>query len=266
MSKNQGDQITAQSQFVKQTATMTLLHNYSDSDVAKIKQEAEAFARTIKPSSVEVPVILQQVQGMSYGDRKEGETFSHWAVIVGPHFYYHLVFDFFKNGEKQVNPQGVIFQKDLLSNLKKKIPDPKTVIVGSTRFSPALEDADDEILIIGKYLITKFGKYHRIFWNCQHFAKILCLVLTGTVPAMISTTDFVAGYLFRFHFTNSLGFSMKLFVNSLEGKVLNNIEPEFKEIIEYEKALIKAKEMKAEEETGKEKETNSNLRLSCVIS
>lgn len=37
--------------------------------------------------------------------------------------------------------------------------------------------------MIGEKLIAAFGDYHRIFWNCQTFAKVFLRVICGQPEA-----------------------------------------------------------------------------------
>lgn len=49
----------------------------------------------------------------------------------------------------------------------------KSKDVGRTRFTPS------QIASIGDMLIRNFGNYHRLFWNCQHFAECLMDLICG---------------------------------------------------------------------------------------
>jgi len=58
-----------------------------------------------------------------------------------------------------------------LPNFYKPLPNAKHV--GETRFT------NDQLEALGEALIREFGSYHRVFWNCQTFAKCYLRVITG---------------------------------------------------------------------------------------
>ena len=102
---------------------------------------------------------------------------SHWAVIVcevnfpGKHgMAYHLTFRAAEAAQLRP-PAGtsreVVFttmpMEDMPNGMKE---------VGTTRFSHA------ERMNIGQAMIEAFGSYHRVFWNCQHFARLYLSVIT----------------------------------------------------------------------------------------
>jgi hypothetical protein len=109
----------------------------------------------------------------------------------------------------------------------------------------------DEIIMIGDYLITKFGTYYQTFWNCQHFARLLVLLLTGKRLPWVTSTDFVAGCLFRVPFTGSiLGALTKGLTLEAENKILQELDPEYGEIVKYALELRKAQKQQNVNNTG----------------
>lgn len=180
-----------------------LNHVYTDAEVVVIEDDMKKWLEEqiqknkieLKSNEKPIPIKMETVYGLSYATGKEGIPFEHMAIQVGNDYYYHLVFRY---DEDHHEPIGVKFQRDLIENINRRF---ETAIIGETRYST------EEIMKIGKYLITKFGPYYKIFWNCQHFARILASVLThGTYDdSFFLTTDtFIAGFLFRLPFTGSL--------------------------------------------------------------
>jgi hypothetical protein len=49
--------------------------------------------------------------------------------------------------------------------------------VGTTRY------VHGERMAIGEKMIEAFGSYHRVFWNCQHFARLYLKVITDGAGA-----------------------------------------------------------------------------------
>ena len=60
-------------------------------------------------------------------------------------------------------------------DLYKPLPNAKPV--GHTHYNI------NELKALGKAMIREFGSYHRVFWNCQAFAKCYLRVITGNVAA-----------------------------------------------------------------------------------
>ena len=113
----------------------------------------------------------------------------HWGVIVGDEekFLYHLVFEDQADAFCDVNPDSLTGRKRAVKFNALLWDPPKdlsssTKRVGDTRFST------DELvklgrvpmaggLIVGKDMIAAFGDYHRVFWNCQSFARCFLKVI-----------------------------------------------------------------------------------------
>jgi hypothetical protein len=140
------------------------------------------------PKSVR-PVRLSPVSTFIQG-AKEGQVgyivssvAKHWGVIVGDDvkFLYHLVFVDGADAISDANPDSLTGRtravkfNALLWEQSRALPS-SMEHVGNTRFTT------DELvklgkaplvgmLITGKDMIAAFGDYHRVFWNCQSFAK-----------------------------------------------------------------------------------------------
>ena len=79
---------------------------------------------------------------------------SHWGVVVGE-----------PKNEK-------LFHFDsTLPNFYKPLPNAKHL--GETRYT------NDQLEVLREVMILEFGRYHRVFWNCQTFAKCYLHVITG---------------------------------------------------------------------------------------
>jgi len=100
----------------------------------------------------------------------------HWGVVVGPTIY-HLVFQ---------NNADVALDSDDLSRRGRPIeftfyrwkhdtakPLKDFPVVGYTQYN------HQQLCDIGDQLIRAFGDYHRLFWNCQVFAKCFLRLITG---------------------------------------------------------------------------------------
>ena len=102
---------------------------------------------------------------------------SHWAVIVcemdSPEedgHAYHLTFR--EPAAAQLSPppgtsREVVFTPMFLESMPEGMKE-----VGTTRFGHA------DRMRIGRAMIKAFGSYHRVFWNCQHFARLYLSVIT----------------------------------------------------------------------------------------
>ena len=99
----------------------------------------------------------------------------HWGVVVGPTIY-HLVFQ---------NDADLALDSDDMCRRWKPIEftfyrwkhDTERLkdfpIVGYTQYN------HQQLCDIGDELIRAFGDYHRLFWNCQVFAKCFLRLITG---------------------------------------------------------------------------------------
>ena len=102
---------------------------------------------------------------------------SHWAVFVSDSpntneypLVYHLTFE--DPSAARTSPDDDISRAVVFTGtVMKRMPDDAKE-VGSTRFNHT------ERMRIGDAMITAFGSYHRVFWNCQHFARLYLDVIT----------------------------------------------------------------------------------------
>lgn len=103
---------------------------------------------------------------------------SYWGVIVdhpNGQMLYHLVF---APAEDMKLRTSKIDNGDIKFHVTKVLkPLPNSKHVGTTRFS--VEELDK----LGTEMIAHFGNYHRVFWNCQTFAKCFLRVITGNIEA-----------------------------------------------------------------------------------
>jgi hypothetical protein len=103
---------------------------------------------------------------------------SHWAVLVTDSGYeqdyprvYHLTFKDAAAARSKPPAQTsreIVFMTETL----KTVP-PEAKAVGKTRYNHA------QLMKIGEALIEAFGSYHRVFWNCQHFARLYLHAITN---------------------------------------------------------------------------------------
>lgn len=99
---------------------------------------------------------------------------SHWAVIVednaGGAEAYHLVFEDIRDAA--IKPLGKERAVKFDSYPLASIPNDAHQ-VGTTKFQHS------KLKAIGRDMVKAFGTYHRVFWNCQIFAKCYLRVITG---------------------------------------------------------------------------------------
>jgi hypothetical protein len=101
---------------------------------------------------------------------------SHWAVVIDG-FIYHLVFARDQDAELESNDSSregaeICFRMRNLVKRGKTEIDGEATLVGKTRFHPGI------LTEIGERLVDAFGDYHRLFWNCQTFAKLFLHIVT----------------------------------------------------------------------------------------
>ena len=103
---------------------------------------------------------------------------SHWGIVVGPpenQRLFHLLFvdDVGRAAESStVENRQIRFHDQSLER-----PMANTNHVGQTRYNT------DQLVALGRAMIREFGSYHRLFWNCQTFAKCYLRVITGNYEA-----------------------------------------------------------------------------------
>ena len=99
----------------------------------------------------------------------------HWGVVVGPTIY-HLVFEDDNDANLECNDPYRDGKPICFTFTKWKRPTEcleALPIVGSTKFEHI------KLCEIGEKLVEEFGNYHRLFWNCQVFAKCFLRLITG---------------------------------------------------------------------------------------
>ena len=99
---------------------------------------------------------------------------SHWGIVVGPPESQTLFHLLFVEGLREEAENSTVENKHIrfhYSGLHQPLANTK--YVGQTRYNT------DELVAIGKAMIREFGNYHKVFWNCQTFAKCYLRVITG---------------------------------------------------------------------------------------
>jgi hypothetical protein len=138
----------------------------------------QASAQNVSLARVSTYIYRKELSKNTPNQRIVFPTFaSHWAVIVSDSVYvndyphaYHLTFE--ETAAAGTSPADHISRAvKLTATVMRQMPDDAKE-VGSTRFSHA------ERMKIGDAMIKAFGSYHRVFWNCQHFARLYLHVIT----------------------------------------------------------------------------------------
>ena len=105
----------------------------------------------------------------------------HWGIVVGApesQRLFHLLFVEDVGREAQsstVENKYIRFHDSTIQRLL-----PNTKYVGQTCYNT------DQLNALGRAMIREFGSYHRVFWNCQTFAKCYLRVITGDHEANFS--------------------------------------------------------------------------------
>lgn len=165
---------------------------------------------------------------MSKTDSKRRIVFptfaSHWVIMVfeswSPNKHghgYHLTFHDVAAAESSP-PPGMSRAVKFTSIVMDTIPE-GTKEVGTTRFT------HQDRMIIGEKMIKAFGSYHRVFWNCQHFARLYLSVITDGLGAFDEWTFSQASNLFlcAFIITTPVALTNK----TMEAKKAKNILEQF---------------------------------------
>jgi hypothetical protein len=98
---------------------------------------------------------------------------SHWGIVVGEsrQWLMHLVFVGDTEGEQGTSVVDESLIDFNITTLRKPLEGTKHV--GETPYRI------EELRTLGEEMIKAFGDYHRVFWNCQTFAKCYLRVITG---------------------------------------------------------------------------------------
>jgi len=113
---------------------------------------------------------------------------SHWGVVVGvpgARTLYHLVFDKDEDIASDARPDSIIGRRRAVkldySAWNKDRDNAPTEYVGDTQYS------HEQRIEIGNKLLEAFGSYHRVFWNCQAFAKCYLEIVCTSRAASFQT-------------------------------------------------------------------------------
>ena len=100
---------------------------------------------------------------------------SHWAIVVqdvgsssGIATMFHLVLDRDNDGKRTV-----AFYYHSVRPHQLNVDSAVVKAVGTTQYELG------QLPRIGEKMIQEFGNYHRVFWNCQMFARCYLRVITG---------------------------------------------------------------------------------------
>ena len=163
---------------MKATGEMQL----SREDEIDIVDRSMVAGRTRAGSEVRIAEVHTYVQQVSkrcdspWNPRVVVPAFaSHWGIVVGSEgetqFLYHLVLT--ETEEPNASASTVAYDKIQFNAHHLTKPLSNTKSVGRTSYGV------EELLMVGKNMIKAFGNYHRVFWNCQTFAKCYLRVITG---------------------------------------------------------------------------------------
>lgn len=102
----------------------------------------------------------------------------HWGIVVGRpegQTLFHLLF--VEDAGREA--EGSRVENELIrfhyTSLERPLANAK--YVGQTRYNT------DQLSALGRAMIREFGNYHKLFWNCQTFAKCYLRVITGDEEA-----------------------------------------------------------------------------------
>jgi hypothetical protein len=98
----------------------------------------------------------------------------HWGVVV-ENTVYHLLF---RNQENLAKNSMDPFAQGASIRFAITLHEDDTPLEG-TRLRGVTRYSHMQRIDIGKALIEAFGDYHRLFWNCQTFARCYLRLLTG---------------------------------------------------------------------------------------
>jgi len=97
----------------------------------------------------------------------------HWGIVVGPpesQRLFHLLFVHDVGGAAENSKVENGFIRFRSTSLDRPMETPK--YIGQTRYDT------HQLNALGKAMIREFGNYHRLFWNCQTFAKCYIRLIT----------------------------------------------------------------------------------------
>ena len=149
---------------------------------------------------------------------------SHWVIVVtepdrnrdglGYHLTFRNVEDARRSSTSQPGSKGVKFTSYVLETIPDEVKE-----VGRTRFSHS------QLMDIGRAMIRGFGSYHRVFWNCQHFARLYLSVITDGKANFDEWTSAQAANLFlcAFVVTSPVAKTNKMIESRRRRETLDNV-------------------------------------------
>lgn len=159
-----------------------------DNIVERIRTPGNQIAdiqHTVSLSQVSTYVVHEQLSKHLRRSMVFPSFASHWAVIVefqGVTIGYHLAFVDPVAAQLSPPPNASREVQFLPQHMRQKPDGAK--LVGTTRLT------DPELIDRGEKLIKAFGSYHRVFWNCQNFAKLYLRIITEEPDANFNDWTF----------------------------------------------------------------------------
>jgi len=117
-----------------------------------VKKEFQTASHSAPQDVIEVDVV-----GVYLAPSPFHQFHSHWGIQFKDSLL-HLVFEL----DERRQPVRIVFSCMKPINLTKYT---QKGVLGKTRYSL------EQLCAIGDMLIACFGSYHRMFWNCQHWAN-----------------------------------------------------------------------------------------------
>jgi hypothetical protein len=134
-------------------------------------KQATSFRVTLLPVSTYVNQSKEPDSGLVYVRPNRLPFTSHWGIVIGDpalggSFLLHLL----------LRGDGATRCAEFrVSNVK---PDSEWIVGATVQLVGETKYSIPELTRIGEEMITAFGNYHLIFWNCQMFAKCYLRVIT----------------------------------------------------------------------------------------
>jgi len=131
-----------------------------------------------RPTEVALTPVFTYVDRLNKTHKKSSSIVvppfaCHWGIVVGPpaiQTLFHLLF------VENVGPNA---ESSTVENRQIRFhyrpwegPLANATFVGQTRYELG------QLVALGQAMIQEFGSYHRLFWNCQTFAKCYLRVIT----------------------------------------------------------------------------------------
>ncbi|KAI8817671.1 uncharacterized protein EV422DRAFT_211464 [Fimicolochytrium jonesii] len=117
-------------------------------------------------------------------------------------------------------PIGLYFRAETAEGVEYMVSDS----VGKTQYN--VQDLKD----IGQLLISYFGSYHLVFWNCQHFANAyLSIICDGQYRPVLTTSDVLRGTMFCTMVGAPLATTHKLAEDTRRTKLVGYVEDDLRQ-------------------------------------